>query len=46
MYRLEENQYLSLMYSMYANALNNTPSYTHVRSYVVCKVHLFLALGF
>ena len=27
------------MYIMYANASNNTPSYTHVSSYVVWRVH-------
>ena len=27
------------MYTMYANASNNTSSYTHVILYVVCKVH-------
>ena len=36
----KEKQYPSLMYIIYANALNNTPSCTHVSSYVVCKVHL------
>ena len=35
-----EKQYPSLMYTIYANALNNTPSYTHVSLYVVYKVHL------
>ena len=36
-----ENLYLSLVYiSMYANASNNIPSYTHVHSYVVWRVHL------
>ena len=29
----------SLMYTMYVDTLNNTPSYTHVSMYVVCKVH-------
>ena len=33
-----ENLYLSLMYSTYANASNNTPSYTHVSLYVVWRV--------
>ena len=27
------------MYTMYANASNNTPSYTHITSYVVWSVH-------
>ena len=27
------------MYTMCANASNNTPSYSHVRSYMVWKVH-------
>ena len=27
------------MYNMYASASNNTPSYTHVSSYVVWRVH-------
>ena len=30
-----EEQCLSLMYSMYANASNNYPSYTHVSSYML-----------
>ena len=32
-------KYISLTYIMYANASNNTPSYTHVSSYVVWNVH-------
>ena len=32
--RTREKQCLSLMYTMYGNASNNTPSYTHVSSYV------------
>ena len=35
-----EKQYPSLKYTIYANALNNTYSYTHVSIYMVCKVHL------
>ena len=35
MYTLEKKQYLSFMYIMYVNALNYTPSYTHVSSYIV-----------
>ena len=31
----ERKQYLSLMYIMYADASNATPSYTHVSSYMV-----------
>ena len=34
-----EIQYLSLMYSMYANASNNARPYTHIRLYVVWRVH-------
>ena len=34
-----ENQHLSLMYTMYANASNKYPSYTHVKSYMVQRVH-------
>ena len=34
-----EKQHLSLMYTMYANASHNTPSYTHVTLYVIQKVH-------
>ena len=30
-----EKWYLSFMYTMYTNALNNTPSYTHTSSYGV-----------
>ena len=30
-----EKYYVSFMYTMYAYASNNTPSYTHVSSYVV-----------
>ena len=30
-----EKQHLSPMYAMYANASNNTPSYTHVKSCMV-----------
>ena len=30
-----DNGYISLMYTMYANALNNTLSYTHVSSSMV-----------
>jgi hypothetical protein len=33
MYTLEKNKHLSCMYIMHANAINNTPSYTHVNSY-------------
>ena len=35
MYTLSEKQYLCFMYTMNANASNNTPSYIHVSSYVV-----------
>ena len=34
-----ENQHLSLMYTRHANASNRTPSYTHVTSHVVWRVH-------
>ena len=27
------------MYIMYANASTNTPSYTHISSYMVCMIH-------
>ena len=36
---IREKQHLSLMYIMYTNASNNTPSNTHVCSYVVWTVH-------
>ena len=36
---LEKNKYLSIMDSLYTNASNNTPSHTHVSSYVVWSVH-------
>ena len=39
MYTEEEKQYLFLMYTMYANGSNNIPSYIHVSSYVVWRVH-------
>ena len=39
MYTIEEKQYISLMYTMYANASNNTPSYTHHNSHVIWTVH-------
>ena len=41
-----ENQYLSLMRTMYASVSNNAPSQTHVGAYVVWRVHppgLFLS---
>ena len=31
----KEEQYPSLMYTMYNNVSNNTPLYTHVNSYLV-----------
>ena len=34
-----EKEYLSLMYTMYANASNNTAYYTHVSLSVVWRVH-------
>ena len=34
----KENLYLSLTYTMYANASNKTPSYTHISSYVIWSV--------
>ena len=34
-----EKQHLSPMYAMYANASNNTPSYTHVKSCMVWWIH-------
>ena len=27
------------MYALYANPSNNTPSYTHISSNMVCRVH-------
>ena len=36
---IREKQHLSLMYTIYVNASNNTPSYTHVSSNVVSMVH-------
>ena len=27
------------MYTMYINASNNTPSYTHISSYIIWRVH-------
>jgi hypothetical protein len=39
MYTWRENQYLSLVYTIYAKALDNTLSYICVSSYVVWKVH-------
>ena len=39
MYTLEKKLYLSLMYTIYANASNNTgPSYTHIGLYMVWRV--------
>ena len=34
-----EKWYLTLMYTIYANASNNIPSYTHINLFVVWKVH-------
>ena len=31
--------YLSRMYTRYANASNNTPTYSHIRLYMVWRVH-------
>ena len=41
MYPLEKKKEknLTLMYTMYTNTSNNTPSYTHVSLYVVWRVH-------
>ena len=38
--RTLENQYFSLIHSMYANAANNTPSCNYITLYVVWRVHL------
>ena len=38
MYTLEKKKHVFLMYSMYVNASNNTPTYTHVSSYMVWRV--------
>ena len=35
MYTLEEKQYISLMYTVYTNALNHTPFHTHISLYMV-----------
>ena len=35
MYTLEKKKKLSLMYTMYTNVSNDTPSYTHISSYYV-----------
>ena len=35
----KQKQKLSLMYTMYVNASINTPSYTHISSYIVCRFH-------
>ena len=39
MFKLEGKYYLSLMNIMYANVSNNTPSYIHICSYVIWRVH-------
>ena len=35
----KEKEHHSLMFTMYANISNNTPSYTHISLYVVWRVH-------
>jgi hypothetical protein len=35
----EKTIYLPYIFNMYTNASNNTPSYTHISSYVVWRVH-------
>ena len=36
---------ISLMYTMYTNASNNTLFYTHVRSYITWRVHFMGSIG-
>ena len=38
MYTLEYQKYLSLIYTIYANDLDNTPSYTYITLYVAWRV--------